>query len=209
MFTVISTGDIIYLLQPRRYHTMEILKEKYSITDLSQTLGVTDHTLRYYEKEFALSVPKDERGRRYYNTELANVMYHIKSMRNDGLEIKAIRKILISENIISEQPAAASGETSELAIFPIQKQESSSLANMEAFFSEFREQLTSAISSEINTSKEHLCQEMLKSKRELGACIENGMRKMESKMEKHFLEVDMALGNWRQKNKHGLFKLFR
>lgn len=187
---------------------MEILKEKYSITDLSQTLGVTDHTLRYYEKEFGLSVPKDERGRRYYTTELANVMYHIKSMRNDGLEIKAIRKILVSENIISEISAQA--ETTELAIFPANTADNKSLVNMEAFFNDFREQLTTAINSEINTSKDYLSHEMLKTKLELGACFENGIRKMEAKMEKHFQDVDSALGNWRQrKSKHSLLRLFR
>lgn len=188
---------------------MEILKEKYSITELSQTLGVTDHTLRYYEKEFGLVVPKDERGRRYYTTELANVMYHIKSMRNDGLEIKAIRKILVSENIISET-AASAAETTELAIFPANTADNKSLVNMDAFFNDFREQMTTAISSEINTSKDYLCHEMLKTKLELGACFENGMRKMEAKMEKHFQDVDSALGSWRQrKSKHSLLRLFK
>ena len=29
---------------------MEVLKERYSITELSKELNITDHALRYYEK---------------------------------------------------------------------------------------------------------------------------------------------------------------
>jgi len=71
---------------------VEVIKDRYSITELSGYLNVTDHTLRYYEREFNLYVPKDKRGRRYYTPELANIMYKIKTMRDEGLEIKAIKK---------------------------------------------------------------------------------------------------------------------
>lgn len=73
---------------------MEILKDRYTITELSERLGITDHALRYYEKEFNMNIPKDSRGRRYYTPEYANVMFQIKTMRDDGLEIKAIKKYL-------------------------------------------------------------------------------------------------------------------
>jgi len=47
---------------------------------------------------------KGQKGRRYYTPELANIMYKIKTMRDEGLEIKAIKKILQSENVITEPP---------------------------------------------------------------------------------------------------------
>jgi DNA-binding transcriptional MerR regulator len=31
---------------------MDVLKERYTITELSQYLNVTDHTLRFYERNF-------------------------------------------------------------------------------------------------------------------------------------------------------------
>jgi DNA-binding transcriptional MerR regulator len=73
---------------------MQIIKERYSITELSEELKTTDHTLRFYEKEFGLKIPKDKRGRRFYNSPHANIMYKIKCMRDEGLEIKAIKKII-------------------------------------------------------------------------------------------------------------------
>jgi Predicted transcriptional regulators len=187
---------------------MEILKERYSITELSGILQITDHALRFYEKEFGLTVPKDSRGRRYYTTELANIMYQIKTMRNEGLEIKAIRKILQSEEVIKDPPPIVTEETQTDLIPMVQRD--NSLSDLKVFFQEFRTQLTSEISNELASSRDHITREITKSKLELGACVENGMRKLETKMDKHFLDVDKAIGAWREKNKKNIFKkLFR
>lgn len=183
---------------------MEILKEKYTITELSEMLQVTDHTLRFYEKELELSIPKDERGRRYYTTDLANMMYKIKVMRSEGLEIKAIKKI-IQEDCMFEQAKEIRNENS----LSLAASEGKDYESMQVFFREFGKQLTHEMALEIMDAKDHLSREIAKSKLELGACIENGMRKLESKMDKHYEEVDIALGKWREKSKKGpLKKLF-
>lgn len=183
---------------------MEILKEKYSITELSDILQVTDHALRFYEKEFNLNIPKDTRGRRSYTTELANVMFQIKTMRSEGLEIKAIRKILQSDNIIKDPPPVVADEGSISLISA--DMHVNEIKDIKAFFNDFKEQLTTEIATEIMTSREHLSREISKSKLELGACMENGMRKLEAKMERHFLDVDRAIGVWREKNRKNVFK---
>lgn len=176
---------------------MEILKDRYSITELSQRLEITDHALRFYEKEFGLIIPKDSRGRRYYTPETANIMFKIKTMRDDGLEIKAIKKILNEEEYIKEPPPVVS-ETVEVSteIKPYGKLSPEFLS----FFDEFKNQITDSISSEVLYSREQLTAEINKTKLELGACMENGMRKIETKLEKHFTDVDKALGIWREKN---------
>jgi len=183
---------------------LEILKDRYSITELSRQLNVTDHTLRYYEKEFKLYIPKDNRGRRYYEPEHANIMYQIKSMRDEGLEIKAIKKILESQNIISDPPPVApnQGEKNLITI----ENENDSLQLLKEFFDDFREQLTSSISIEVASAREEITMEISRSKMEIGACVENGTRKLESRMDKHFIEVDRLIGEWREKNKPGIIK---
>lgn len=183
---------------------MEILKERYTITELSEILQLTDHALRFYEKEFELSIPKDERGRRYYTTSMANMMYKIKVMRSEGLEIKAIKKIM-QDDCLFEQPQELPNENT-VSLIP---SENKDYEAMQLFFNEFGKQFTKEISIEIASVREHLSKEITKSKLELGACVENGMRKLESKMEKHYQDVDRALGNWREKNKkHRLKKFF-
>ena len=169
---------------------MEILKNKYTITELSKHLNVTDHTLRYYEREFGISVPKDSRGRRFYSSELANLMYQIKNMRDEGLEIKAIRKILANENIIPEPPPVVienDNTTTSVAPRLAKKPE-----DLQEFFSQFKNELTMSIIGEISDVKDKIIREIHQSKLELGACVENSARKVESKLDEHFKDVDHA-----------------
>lgn len=186
---------------------MEIMKERYSITELSQRLNVTDHTLRYYEKEFGIHIPKDSRGRRYYTPEMANMMFQIREMRNEGLEIKAIKKILETE-FGEKNPPPVVTDDSPVSIVPAAVQ--STFPETKRFFEEFKEELALNISSEFGSAKEHFSRELTKAKLELGACVENSSRKLEAKLDKHFQEVDRYLGNWRDKNKGGgFFKRFK
>jgi DNA-binding transcriptional MerR regulator len=180
---------------------MEILKDRYTITELSERLKVTDHALRYYEKEFNLHVPKDQRGRRYYTTDLANIMFQIKNMRDEGLEIKAIRKILQSEHVIKEPPPVVLDENS-VSLLPVHPRDNS--LEIRHFFEEFRDQITSSVSMEVSTAREHLSREIGRTKLELGACMENSVRKLETKMDKHFQEVDKSLSSWRDRNRKGI-----
>lgn len=186
---------------------MEILKDKYTITELSQRLGITDHALRFYEKEFSLTVPKDSRGRRFYTPDLANIMFQIKTMRDDGLEIKAIKKILSEDNSGNPPPVVLDDDAASL--IPISTPLDTS-REIKQFFNEFREQLTDSFTCELTIAREQLAREIEKSKFELGACVENSVRKLETKMERHFLEVDRSIGDWRERNRpRGLGRFFR
>ncbi len=191
---------------------MEVLKDRYSITELSEALNISDHALRFYEKEFGLKIPKDNRGRRFYTTEFANIMYQIKDMRDQGLELKAIRKILEDENIIGETASASQYTSVSLSREQLPAVmssapahiNSSELADIMEALSSMKEQFFSNISSELTTTREQISKEIQKSKLELGACVENSSRKLENKLDRHFQEVDRNLTNWREKRKSSL-----
>lgn len=181
---------------------MEILKDRYTITELSERLGITDHALRYYEKEFNMSVPKDSRGRRYYTPEYANIMFQIKTMRDDGLEIKAIKKILEPESAINEPPPVVTEDVYN-TLTPVNSSET--ILEIKNFFNEFGERLTTSFSTEVTSARDQINKELSKTKLELGACMENNIRKIEIKLDKHFENVDRSLGLWRERNKGGFF----
>lgn len=188
---------------------MDVLKDRYSITELSESLNITDHALRFYEKEFGLKIPKDSRGRRFYTTELANVMYQIKDMRDQGLELKAIRKILEDENVIHESNKSPSyteavsidgKEQYPAVITSIPAQlNNNELAIIIDALNSMKEQVFNNISTELLSTREQISKEIHKSKLELGACVENSSRKLEIKLDRHFQEVDRALTSWREK----------
>lgn len=191
---------------------MDVLKDRYSITELSEYLNITDHALRFYEKEFGIKIPKDSRGRRYYTTEMANLMYKIKEMRDQGLEIKAIRKILEDENIISTVNSHAGyvsdpdkgGQLPALMGSTPAHINSSELAAIMDAINNMKEQVFNNISTELMSTREHISKEIQKSKLELGACVENSSRKLEIKLDRHFQEVDRSITNWRERKNTSL-----
>lgn len=192
---------------------MDVLKDRYSITELSECLNITDHALRFYEKEFGLRIPKDGRGRRFYTTELANVMYQIKEMRDQGLELKAIKKILEDENIIkTDSPDASLNLNPQLDVaqFPALIGHSSSqigsteLGIIIDALNSMKEQVFSDISSELLSAREQISKDIHISKLELGACVENSSRKLEIKLDKHFQEVDRNITSWRERKSTSL-----
>lgn len=189
---------------------MEVLKDRYTITELSDRLKVTDHALRYYEKEFNITIPKDERGRRYYTPDLANIMYQIKNMRDEGLEIKAIKKILLDENIIMDPPpVVAEFEPGLVPVATSQAQiQTRESDEIKTYLDSFKNDLTTSLTSEIIFTRENLAREIYRTKLELGACVENSARKIESKLDKHFQEVDKSISDWRSKKRKGILHRF-
>ncbi len=218
---------------------MEVMKDRYTITELSSELNVTDHTLRYYEKEFKIYVPKDERGRRFYTPELANLLFQIKNMRDEGLEIKAIKRILADQNIIpdpSDEKALAviqgtaispvpdmtevkdlledmKSQLAQIVASEVSNEAShvkEQLSGMKNFLDELKIYLSTNISIEISAARdyaaEHVSKELAKTKLELGACVENNSRRLESKMDKHFQDIDNSLSTWRERNSKGVIK---
>lgn len=182
---------------------MEVLKEKYTITELSKELNVTDHALRYYEKEFDLRIPRDKRGRRYYPTEAANLFHQIRKMREDGLEIKAIKSILDSEYSNFIPPPVISGNECEINVTDV----TPAFSNLiKPVYENFSQQLTENLKAEIVSSQTNIIKEIHRSKYEIGACVENSSRRLEYKLDRHFCEIDRMLTNWRTRKKGGLFK---
>ena len=196
-------------------NNLEFTKNKYSITELSEHLNITDHTLRYYEKEFDLFVPKDERGRRYYTPEIVNTIFQIKSMRNEGLVIKAIKNIIQSKNQTNKSFDDITNELPQLTINNSIENNSENnvilekaLLEINQFINNFKDILTANIVSEITSSKETVIKEINKSKLELSASFENKIRKLESKVDSGFENINILIGNYKIRKKPSLFSRF-
>lgn len=70
-------------------------KEKiYLISDASRKVEVESHVLRYWEEELKLPVKRNELGHRYYTEDDIKEFQEIKKLKENGLQLKAIRMIL-------------------------------------------------------------------------------------------------------------------
>ncbi len=66
-----------------------------SIKKVAEQTGLTEYTLRYYEKEELLvSIKRDEAGRRVYDEKDMEIINTITCLKNTGMPIKEIRKFV-------------------------------------------------------------------------------------------------------------------
>ncbi len=80
-------------------------KVRYMIGDAAAAVNVEAHVLRYWEEELDLSVPRNEMGHRYYTKENIHEFMRIKELKEQGYQLRTIKKILHNETISDEVEA--------------------------------------------------------------------------------------------------------
>ena len=67
---------------------------RYMISDASKRLNIESHTLRYWQDELELEIPRNELGHRYYRDEDIATISKIKKLKDQGFQLKAIKMLL-------------------------------------------------------------------------------------------------------------------
>ena len=95
-------------------------EKRYIISDASKQVDVEAHVLRYWEVELDLQVPRNEMGHRYYTDKHIKLLKDIKSLKEKGFQLKAI-KMVLPELINSEEklPERIFELKEELEISPV------------------------------------------------------------------------------------------
>lgn len=78
-------------INPERRKTME---NYLLISDAAKRVQVESHVLRYWEEELKLPIKRNELGHRYYTDKDIERFVQIKTMKERGLQLKAIKMIL-------------------------------------------------------------------------------------------------------------------
>lgn len=76
---------------------------EFSIGEVAGKLGVNKQTLRKWEKDFNLKVPRNEMGHRYYTEYEVEILENIQNMKDEGANIRVINKILSRSETAKEQ----------------------------------------------------------------------------------------------------------
>lgn len=70
------------------------VKKAYTIKEAAKKIGIESHVLRYWEEELDISIERNELGHRYYTEEDVKLFSEVKKLKDGGIALKAIRKIL-------------------------------------------------------------------------------------------------------------------
>lgn len=71
-----------------------MVKEKYLINEAAKEVHVESHVLRYWEEELELPIKRNEQGHRIYTQEDIDRFIAIKDLKDQGLQLKAVRIVL-------------------------------------------------------------------------------------------------------------------
>jgi len=66
-------------------------KQRYTITEAADILRLRTHTLRYWEEELELQIPRNEMGHRVYYQEQIEQFQTIRVLKEQGYQLTAIR----------------------------------------------------------------------------------------------------------------------
>ncbi|NLL76255.1 MAG: MerR family transcriptional regulator [Clostridiales bacterium] len=67
---------------------------RYLISDAAKLVEVESHVLRYWEEELGIPIKRNELGHRYYTEQDIDSFREIKKLKEQGLQLKAIRMIV-------------------------------------------------------------------------------------------------------------------
>ena len=73
---------------------MKQAEKIYMISDAAKKVQVEAHVLRYWEEELKVPAKRNEMGHRYYTEEDISRFQRVKELKEQGLQLKAIRHIL-------------------------------------------------------------------------------------------------------------------
>ncbi|EYE87203.1 hypothetical protein Q428_14600, partial [Fervidicella metallireducens AeB] len=167
----------------------------YTFKEICDKTGYKSSVIRYYEKEFNLSIPRDVNGRRYFTQKDLDKLLYIKRLQDEGFSNSQIKKH-IQEGIYCTSEIAVSADT-------VHNNSSSYDCSSDFGISKLEEKLTS-----IEKSIEQLNEAIFSKERDL-IISENMKLKMELKQKSYELfEIKEKL-RYEKEKKRGFFsKLF-
>ncbi len=83
-------------------------KTIYYISEAAKKVQVESHVLRYWEEELELPIMRNEMGHRCYTDQDIKQLQEIKQLKEQGLQLKAIRTVLL------RMPGAAGNKTEDI-----------------------------------------------------------------------------------------------
>lgn len=72
-------------------------KEEYLIKEAARAVKVESHVLRYWEEELDMPIQRNEKGHRIYTQDDLERFMKVKELKEEGLQLKAVKKILQEE----------------------------------------------------------------------------------------------------------------
>lgn len=202
----------------------------YMISDAAKNVKVEAHVLRYWEEELKLPVKRNEMGHRFYTEEDIKLFQRVKDLKEQGLQLKAIRNLLArerqeqgqSEPVMNLSPDSQSRKEAEDMgkrhvlmvhngeVLPVEETKAEKSMRLQQL-------LHSMIADAVQSNNQDICQEIIQEvKSSILKELDYQFRMQEEKddereadrdarNEEHYKKLDNMLRNYSIKQKSSIF----
>ncbi len=164
------------------------------ISEAARQTGVEAHVLRFWEEELELEIPRNEQGHRYYTEEQIAIFERVKTMKLQGLQLKAIKDNLMQQEEPRES-VVTTVEEPETQLSAIGISHSDKLVEFESIVYDIvTEALRNNNDRQVKDISDRVGDKVVKEMNYL-------MRENEEHLEEHFRKLDEALMKRSRKNR--------
>ena len=190
-------------------------KTNFLITDAAKQVKVENHVLRYWEEELGLQIQRNEMGHRYYTKEDIIKFIKVKQLKDQGIQLKAIRTMIqkesqefgIAQFTVNPTDLSQYSEKGELSIStPVSVDQTNKMIRLQELLKqligETVKEKTRKIYEEMKDSILKEIDYQFRTQEEVEDKREEERRKRE---EEHYKNIDELLRNKSQRKKHSIF----
>lgn len=163
-----------------------MLKRRYTITEAADILKLRTHTLRYWEEELELEIPRNEMGHRVYYEEQIALFEEVRRLKEQGYQLTAIRMQLQNKQTYKTLEAECFNEVEEGVPSPPAKE----VVNKAVKLEQFQLLMNEIVKNAIEENNQQLCtrieERILKEMNYL-------MREQEENARERYLQLDQLL----------------
>lgn len=135
-------------------------EERLSISEVAKAVAVENHVLRYWEEELQLEIKRNKNGHRYYTKENVEEFRHIKELKENGLQLKAIRMVLFQTTVENPTIVVKSDVVEQSSIVEKQSAMVSQVSAQEEKVAKIQQLLKQIISEAVQENNVELCKKV-------------------------------------------------
>ena len=176
----------------------------YMISDAAKKVDVESHVLRYWEEELKLPIQRNEMGHRYYTEENIQLFQNIKSLKDQGFQLKAIKLLLpelgkkdpeaLSSLLLLREELNVRAEEMDAAQTAISLPDQGTLSEAEQKLLQFQQIVGQAVRQIMEENNRQLIMEMSRQvSKDIAEDLDGLLHQREQRDEERFRMLDAAI----------------
>lgn len=174
-------------------------EHRFLISEAARLVAVEAHVLRYWEEELEIPVKRTELGHRYYTRENIETFQMVKKLKEEGLQLKAIRLVLKGRERPQEKTAGEEERQEEDGPGAVTGTSLVALKTNAEKLQQFKELVEEIVEKVVKDNNEELQKRLEES---MAKETDYLLRIQEQQQEEHFRRLDEAIRAYQKNSRY-------